>query len=368
MKIHRDLYDRMIEPTALFRAWELFRRGKRSRPDVAQFEYTLEPHIFALYRDLQSQTYGHGIYSSFFITDPKQRHIHKATVRDRVVHHAVFQILNPIFEPSFIAHSYSCRVGKGTHKGVDAIDRMSRKVSQNNTRSCFALKCDIKRFFDSIDHEVLLTILARRIKDDRVMWLMNEIIRGFSHDKLHNGKGLPIGNLTSQLFANVYMNEFDQFVKHDLKVKYYARYTDDFIILNHKRDALEQLIPRIRDYLMKALYLALHPYKVIITTPQRGIDFLGYVIRPYSITLRTKTKRRMLRHLSERIDSFNDGVLSDESLIQTVSSYLGVLSHGNCEQLEDHVMTKLWCEMERPLDLYQHKIISPPPDDVQSRD
>ena len=365
MKIHRDLYARMIEPTALFRAWELFRRGKRSRPDVAEFEYSLESHIFALHRELSTKTYQYSEYSSFYITDPKQRHIHKAIVRDRVVHHAVFQVLNPIFEPTFIAHSFSCRVGKGTHKGVDTIKQMSRKVSQNHTRACYALKCDVKRFFDSIDHDVLVDILARRIKDDDVMWLLNEIIRGFTHDTLQHGKGLPIGNLTSQLFANVYMNEFDQFVKHDLRIKHYARYTDDFIILNHDRDALVRLIPQIQQFLTDNLHLSLHPHKVTVRTLQQGVDFLGYVVRPYSVTLRTKTKRRMLRNLAQKIRMFNEGMLNDESLIQTVSSYLGVLSHGNCEQLEEYVMSTLWCELEKPLDLFAHRIISPPPEAVQ---
>ena len=172
MKVYRNLFPHMIDPTSLFLAWEKFCKCKRSRRDVARFEWELEQNIFALSRKLSAKTYHHGAYSGFYITDPKQRHIHKATVRDRVVHHAVFQTLNPIFEPTFIANSYSCRVGKGTHKGVQAIERMSRQVSQNYTRPCFALKCDVRRFFDSIDHDVLLEILERRVKDTDVMWLL----------------------------------------------------------------------------------------------------------------------------------------------------------------------------------------------------
>ncbi len=300
MKIYRNIFSQMIEPCALFLAWEKFRKGKRHRKDVARFELELEPNIFALHHDLSSKTYHHDAYSGFYITDPKQRHIHKATVRDRVVHHAVFQVLNPIFEPTFIANSFSCRVGKGTHKGVQAIQRMSRKVSQNYTRPCYALKCDVRRFFDSIDHDVLLEILGHRIKDDAVMWLLERIVRSYisEYANLFERKGVPIGNLTSQLFANVYMNEFDQFMKQELKVEHYARYTDDFVVLHHDRDALERLLPQIERFLSNCLRLRLHPKKVCIRSLHQGVDFLGYVVRPYHITLRTRTKRRIFRKLN----------------------------------------------------------------------
>ena len=206
MKRYGNIYERMIHPESLFAAWNCFKVGKTKRPDVAEFEWKLEENIFALHRDLKSKTYRHGPYSSFFITDPKQRHIHKATVRDRVVHHAVFQALNPIFEPTFISDSYSCRVGKGTHKGVDALTNMVRKVSRNYTRPCFVLKCDVRRFFDSIDHHILLEILRERIADPNVVRLLETVVHSFlpsGQSDLFNRKGVPIGNLTSQLFANV---------------------------------------------------------------------------------------------------------------------------------------------------------------------
>jgi len=350
MKVYRNLFPHIIEPTSLFLAWEKFCKCKRNRKDVARFEWELEQNIFELHRQLSTKTYSHDGYSGFYITDPKQRHIHKATVRDRVVHHAVFQTLNPIFEPTFIANSYSCRVGKGTHKGVQAVERMSRKVSQNYTRPCYALKCDVRRFFDSIDHNVLLEILKRRVKDTDVMWLLERIVRSYisEYANLFDRKGVPIGNLTSQLFANVYMNEFDQFMKQELKVKYYARYTDDFVILHHDRAELERLLPLIARFLTERLHLSLHPRKVGITSLHQGIDFLGYVVRPHCITLRTKTKHRMFRNLDRKMLLFNKEKLNSNSLSQSVSSYLGVLSHANSQKITNDLLGKVWYEAEKP--------------------
>lgn len=176
MKVYRNLFESITSAENLFRAWDAFKRDKRNKPDVAQFERNLEQHIFKLAADLRNRAYRHGPYRGFWIRDPKIRRIHKATVRDRVLHHAIFNALNPIFEPTFIPTSFSCRVGKGTHKGVEYLARTLRKVSRNGTRPCFALKCDIRKFFDSVDHEILLGILTRRIKDQETLWLLEEIV------------------------------------------------------------------------------------------------------------------------------------------------------------------------------------------------
>jgi len=180
MKIYKDLYWLIISPAALFRAWDIFKRDKRNRPDVGDFELNIEENIFDLYRDLKNRTYKHGPYKGFWIHDPKLRRIHKATVRDRVLHHAVFKVLNPIFEPTFIPDSFSCRIGKGTHNGVSRVAEMIRVVSQNNTRPCYALKCDVRKFFDSIDQDILISILDRKIKDEKAQALFREIISSYS--------------------------------------------------------------------------------------------------------------------------------------------------------------------------------------------
>jgi len=180
MKIYTNIFERIISLENLFLAWEEFKRDKLKKPDVLEFEHNLEQNIFQLNRDLVNKVYKHGKYTSFYISDPKPRHIHKAEVRDRVLHHAIFQILNPIFEPTFISTSFSCRIGKGTHKGVRALANFIRKKSKNNRLSCFVLKCDIKKFFDSVDHKILKSIVAKKIKDQDALWLINEVINSYS--------------------------------------------------------------------------------------------------------------------------------------------------------------------------------------------
>ena len=183
MKTVDAIYDLIISPENLFAAWRRFKSGKEKKADVARFEWELEQNIFQLHRELQAGEYRHGPYKGFWIHDPKRRHIHKATVRDRVVHHALFRYLYWMYDPTFIPTSFSCRLGKGTHKGVAWLERHARKVSKNHTKHCYALKCDVKKFFDSIDHNTLLTILERKIKDKKLMDLLQEIISSFSTER-----------------------------------------------------------------------------------------------------------------------------------------------------------------------------------------
>jgi RNA-directed DNA polymerase len=179
MKIYKDLFEQIISPENLFLAWDAFKSNKRKKADVMKFEWQLEENIFSLHHELRNKTYQHGPYTGFYITDPKQRHIHKALVRDRVLHHAIFSVINPIFEETFVATSFSCRIGFGTHKGVDALERKARAVAKNGTSDCSVLKCDIRKFFDIVDHEILTSILERRIKDEKTMWLLKSIIEGY---------------------------------------------------------------------------------------------------------------------------------------------------------------------------------------------
>jgi len=189
MKIYTDIFGQITSLENLFLSWDEFKKDKQKRKDVLAFEWKLEENIFSLYRDLKYHRYKHDVYTSFYIHDPKQRKIHKATVRDRVLHHAIFRILNPIFEPTFISHSFSCQIGKGTHKGINALKKMMVGVSNNNRKSCFALKCDIKKFFGSVDHEILLAIIKKRIKDTKALWLIEEIISSFfAEDKFEREK------------------------------------------------------------------------------------------------------------------------------------------------------------------------------------
>lgn len=286
-------------------------------------------HIVELHEALVNRTYRHGGYKSFYITDPKRRHIHKALVRDRLLHHAVYRILYPFFDKTFVADSFSCRNEKGIHRAVNRLKNLVYRASRNYSRTTWVLKCDIKKFFASIDHEIMLSILRESIPDTDILWLLENIIASFNTE----GKpdlGLPLGNLTSQLFANVYLNRFDQWVKHRLKAKCYARYADDFIFISHDKNWLQKIIPLIQYFLQTNLKLSLHPAKVILKTVASGVDFLGWVnFRDHRI-LRTKTKQRMFKKIKRSPKE------------ATVQSYLGLLSHGNTARLNRQVKGEWW--------------------------
>lgn len=336
MKKFQNLFEEMSSAERLFDAWYEFKRGKKKRVDVQEFERHLERNIFCLSRELRVQTYKHSPYESFLIQDPKVRHIRKACVRDRLVHQAVYSVLTKIYDPRFLDDVYSSRIGKGTHAGVDALCRMARKVSKNYTRECWVLKCDVRKFYDSVDHAILLDLLMKTVKDKAAAWLLTEIIESF-HCEGTLGLGLPIGNLTSQVFTNVYLNELDQFIKHTLHIKHYVRFADDFVLLAERKGDLESILPRIQAFLSEHLKLELHPKKIILRPLHQGIDFLGYVTLPHHRVLRTKTKRRMLRKLYERHEGYSKGEVSEESLNQTIQSYLGMISHADTFELQQEI-------------------------------
>ncbi len=336
MKKDTNLFTKIVSAESIFNAWWLFKRGKGKRKDVKEFECHLEKNIFNLHRELLSKTYQHSEYSSFFIQDPKVRHIRKACVKDRLVHQIIYTALTEIFEPKFIHHLYSSRLGKGTHKGIEAQKTMLLKVSKNNHRPCWALKCDIKKFYNSVDHKILLSLIARTVKDNNLNWLITEVVQSF-HFEGTQGKGLPIGNLTSQVFTNIYLNEFDQFIKHKLHQKYYLRFADDFLTLSPNKSELEALLPLMQKFLADNLELTLHPKKLILKPFSQGIDFLGYVTLPNHRVLRTKTKQRMKRKLSKRIREYFSGEIDNYSMNQSLQSYLGVLSHANAYKLQQEI-------------------------------
>lgn len=312
-------YDEIISIENLLAAWQEFVVGKRSRKDTQAFEQALMQNIFTLHESLSAKTYEHSPYEAFRVSDPKPRSIHKAIVVDRVLHRALYRKLYPFFDSLFIADSYSCREDKGTHRALNRFRALAAKVSWNHTRTCWVLKCDIRKFFASIDHSVLLRLLTERIQDKDVSWLLREVIGSFS--SAMPGVGLPLGNLTSQLFSNVYMNQFDQFVKHRLKVRYYVRYADDFVFLSEDRNVLIALLSRIRDFLSESLRLTLHPDKIFLQTFSSGIDFLGWVHFPDHRVLRPATNRRAVKAYRDNADP------------HTLASYRGLLRHGNTAKL-----------------------------------
>ena len=235
-------------------------------------------NVIALHRDLVDKSYRHSAYKAFKINDPKPRDIHKASVRDRLLHHAIHRVLYPFFDRVFISDSSSCRLGKGTRWAIDRFSVFAHKVTRNHTRSAWVLKCDIRKFFASIDQATLLAILAKYIPDEDILALLSEIIGSFS--STGKGIGLPLGNLTSQLLVNVYMNEFDQYVKHTIRAKHYIRYADDFVIFSADRTWLSDIIPAIKRHLSDTLRLQLHPSKISIRTIASGVDYIG--LGPFS--------------------------------------------------------------------------------------
>ncbi len=304
LKNHGSIFNEIISLENLFTSWEEFSIGKKSKKDVAEFSLNLEDNLFSLHSCLIDKTYRHLNYTPFYITDPKLRHIHKACVRDRVVHHAVFRILYPLFDKTFIFDSYSCRIGKGTHKAVKRLEDFLRKSSKNFTKNIYVLKCDISKFFDSIDHDILINLIRSKINNIDTLWLIEQINRSFENQ---TNNGIPLGNVTSQLLSNIYLNQLDQFMKHSLKIKFYIRYCDDFVMVHENKNYLLNLIPLIQTFLDERLKLKLHPRKVTIKKFSQGVDFLGYVIKPHYKILRTKAKNRMFKKMNSHLDYLKRG-------------------------------------------------------------
>lgn len=335
MKRFTHTYDNIISVENLLQAWQKFLRGKKHKKDIILFQAKLMDNILSLHQDLKNKTYIHGGYHAFNISDPKPRNIHKASVRDRLLHHAIYRILYPYFDKKFIHDSYSCRLGKGTHRAMDRLRDFYLKVSKNKTKTCYVLKCDIRKFFANIDHKILKEILEKNIKDKNILWLLGQVIDSFSANPIGKTygvnsiyamaemkKGLPLGNLTSQLLVNIYMNEFDQFMKRELKVKYYIRYADDFVMLSKNKNDLLSTLQYTEVLLREKLKLELHPDKVCIKTIASGLDFLGWVHFPYHRVLRTSTKKRAIRAL-----------LNNPTKPVQVS-YFGLFRYGNAKKLE----------------------------------
>lgn len=313
----------MVSVENLLSAWQEFSSGKRKKKDVEVFSLNLMDNIISLHEELINKTYKHGDYYAFSINDPKHRQIHKATVKDRIVHRAIYRKLYPFFDKTFISDSFSCRINKGTHKALNRFKGFNYKVSKNNTKTVFVLKCDIRKFFASISQGVLIEILKEYVPDGEIMELLQNVIKSFN-------KGLPLGNLTSQLFCNIYMNKFDQFVKHILKIKHYIRYADDFVIFSINRIYLEDLLAQVSIFLKGKLKLELHPSKVSIETLASGIDFLGWIHFSDHRVLRTSTRNRMLRN--PKLNKNNKA---------TINSYLGLLGYGNTGKVRWDFLKKI---------------------------
>lgn len=333
----------------LFHAYYDARKNKRNTSSQLRFELHLEENLVALYRDLVSRKYSIGTSICFNINDSVQREVFAADFRDRIVHHFLYNRLSPIFEKKFIYDSYSCRVGKGTLFGVRRLQHHIRSCSQNYSRDCYILKLDLSGYFMNIDRLILFSMIERFLPKNMpqrefILWLTNEIVMyepvvnchikgnlsdwdGLPHEKslFYAGdyKGMPIGNLTSQLFSNIYLNGFDNWVKRCLKLKHYGRYVDDFYVIDSSSKRLLGLIPVLSEFLKEQLGLTLHPRKMYLQHYSKGVRFLGCVVLPYRIVPASRMKRRMLAVFADS----NLGILSPNMIRAKLNSYLGLMRH-----------------------------------------
>lgn len=295
MKKITDVYSKIITKENLYQAAYLASRGRRYSLPVADFNFGVEKEIEKLYKELSGKTYRHGNYRVFTVYEPKERKIAAAPFRDRVIHHALTDIIEPIYDKSFIYDSYACRVGKGTHKALDRAQSFLRKNK-------YCLHADIKKYFFSIDHNILKKILLKKIEDNDVLWLINEIIdsanqlSGISVYK--KTKGLPIGNLTSQFFANLYLNELDFYVKFRLGSRYYLRYMDDFLLFSDDKGYLKEARSLIREFLANKLGLKMHEEKSKVYDVNSGVKFLGFRLYKSHRRLASANSRRFNKRLT----------------------------------------------------------------------
>ena len=307
-------------------------------PYIIKFEKRLDKELKKLQDELKKFSYNPKPLKKFIIRDPKTRTIHSSAFRDRVVHHALVNVLEPIFDPAFIHDSYASRKNKGTLKAVQRFDYFKRKISvngelienakNNNLVKGYCLKADIKHYFQTVDHEILLNLIKRKINDSRMIWLIKKILGNYERET-DARCGMPLGNLTSQFFANVYLNKIDQFVKHKLKAEYYIRYVDDFVVLHHSQNTLKRYKVEIDNFLKKELKLELHPNKCNIFPIRTGINFLGYRIFYHYKLLRESNLRKFCRNFENKINHYEIGRLSYESLWSSLEGWFGYAMWAN---------------------------------------
>ncbi len=343
----RGLQNDLFSFQNIYRCYLDCRKKKRNTFNALRFEINVEENIVKLEKELKNKTYRPSRSILFAARKPKLREIFAADFRDRVVHHILVKEFEKIWEPIFIHDSYACRIDKGTHKAVVRLQGFLRKITSNGNIRAYYLQLDIKDFFTSIDKELLFTIIRRKVTDPEVLWLTERILfwdcttsyvqRGDksllanipSNKSLfgkNNLRGLPIGNLTSQFFANIYLNELDQFVKHTLKAHYYLRYVDDFVLLSTDASQLIAWQAQIEEFLFNQLKLRLHPKRRKLLPISNGIDFLGYIIRPKYILVR----RRVINNLKAKIREL---INYPDKLKNSIYSYLGHFRWANSYRL-----------------------------------
>lgn len=350
MQTYNNIFNKIYYYENLLRAYNEAKKGKAQLDYVIKFTKNLRENLLQLQKELLTQTYKPEKLTTFIIKDPKLRVISKSIFRDRIAHHAIVQVLEPIFDPVFIYDSYANRIGKGTSKALERGELFLRKVSKNGNCKCwgeaknsnfikgYALKADIRKYFETVDQRILLNIIKRKIKDKGVISLIKGILDNF--DTKIKGKGMPLGNLTSQFFANVYLNELDQFVKHILKAEYYMRYVDDFMIIHRNKEALELYKNKINKFLTAKLKIQLHPDKTKIIHLSQGVPFVGFRIFYNYKILRKGARRRINARLKEWKELNDMGLLERDQALEKLLGWMAYAVNVDTYYLRKKSMAK----------------------------
>jgi len=357
----------------LFQAYFDTRKNKRNTANALAFAADYENKLFKLYEEIINRKYKIGQSICFIVYKPVQREIFAADFRDRIVHHLIFNYINPIFEKHFIKDSYSCRIGKGTSEGIRRVDHFIRSCSENYQKDCFILKLDIEGYFMAMDRNILYKKIESKLRTikntdfdvDLILYLIYTVIFNDPTKNCHvkgargdwvglpkskslffskPGRGFPIGNLTSQLFGNIYLDELDHFVREKLRIKYYGRYVDDMVFIHKDKEFLKSVILKVKDYLKTELGLTLHPKKIYMQYYKKGVYFLGVFIKPYRIYIGRKTKQNFYSKIRIWNEAEKEeGIMSDEKrgkFIACANSYLGIMGHYDTYRLRKNITMK----------------------------
>jgi retron-type reverse transcriptase len=324
----------MVSPENIYSAYRKARIGKSRKKSILKFESELESNLAEIRRLLLTREFRTSLYHSKRVYEPKERLIYILPfMPDRVIHHVLMNVLEPIWAPLFIRDSCACIKGRGIHSG-------SRRTMEFVRRNKYVLKCDISKFYPSIDQEILIRIIRRKVKDERVLWLAEDIIRSFA-----GGKNVPIGNYCSQWFGNLYLNELDRFVKDELRIEDYVRYSDDFCLFSDNKKLLVAARVRIEEFLAKRLLLRFS--KADIFPVARGLDFLGYRHFPDYVILRKSTVRRMKRRLLRLPSKYRAREIGFEEFRGSVASTNGWLKYACTYNLRRRIgFDKIWQSVE----------------------
>lgn len=344
-----SLYQKVCSWENLLLAFRKAGKGKRGKAPAASFEYRLEDNLITLQTELREKTYRPGTYDSFYVHDPKRRLISAAPFRDRVVHHALCNVIEPIFERSFVSDSYANRVGKGNHRALDCAQSYAKRFK-------YVLPCDVRQFFPSIDHAILRGVLRDKIRDPEVMWLVDRILEGgkeiftqeyamiwFPGDSLFaawRSRGLPIGNLTSQFWANCYLNTFDHFVKRELRCSGYIRYVDDMLFFGNDKRELWAWRQKIIDRLGR-VRLKIHENRAQVRPVTEGFPFLGFLVFPHKRRLKPRKGIAFARKLRRLSRDYGNGKIGLDRISASILGWVNHTSYGNTFGLRKDVLSSV---------------------------